>query len=1368
MKPEELIKFSQAEVEQTITSHFKKIVLHHPDRIAVDDGPVNFTYRKLDDFTARVAATILNTKNPGNTWICLLTEHNANMLVGLLSILKTGRGFVALDPFQPVMRLQEMIKNSESTILVCDHKNLDLAKALASSDVEIVLLDNSTATTKQQLSSVTQSPHSLACLLYTSGSTGRAKGVMLTHRNLLHVARKSINNFSFDHEDRIAMISSLNHVVGTTAVLLSLTTGACLLPFNLRQRGMKELQEFVIEERITYFHTVPIIFRRLANMMQSDNKPAKLRVLAIGGELVTREDVKLFKDKFSDQTRLRNSFGSTEAIDSFHYIINHETEINDYEIPIGYSTSELEHSFLIDSSGEEVKPGEVGEIVVSSDYLSPGYWNLPEDTAARFFEIAEYPDPLFKTGDRGFFDSTGRLVYLGRTDRQVKINGQRVELSEVENSISALDCIKEVCVSVHHDANNELYISAHVVLLDRSITPIQIKKSLRQTLPSYMVPSIFIELIELPQLPSGKVDRQNLPAPVETDIDLYYEQLWQIDEVERVKLQPSELGSLLVVADNQKLVPVFLDKLAENSVPATIISPLESATPLDPNHFKIDFSDHSQLKALVENLISRNGAYTNIVYLFTGSPPLDDDDDEFDIDRLHLNSCGIVLASLQPMLSHPQRPKRVLLITKGAQTAGEQNLSQPFFSTLWGLGSSISREHSETETRMVDLDPDTPIDLEEVFDEIIGFNNEEDQVCYRSKTRYVSRLKRASVDMRTDTFSATVLKNSTYLITGGLGDYGLAAGGWLAKEGAEHIVLVGRKGPSEKVMQSIEAIKSQGCQIHIMLGDISARERVNEIVNRIHTDLPPLKGVIHAAGVSNFNLLKSQKWNEFRNVLAPKVQGAWNLHQVTKNHQLDFFMMVSSITTVFGFVGHADYCAANAFLNSLAAYRRSIGLTGLSINYGLIEGGMAKSSSVIKWVEQEGLAPLTIEQALVGIKVFSQQTEGNPIMAKIRWPVAHAVQSKVTGRKSFSLLQPDETLISQDQFKPITEYTLQQLEDIIRSSWENILQVGPIENVDADFFDLGGDSLSLIEMNMDVSAHLDAGISGADFFDHRTIRSLAQFLKNDETNKERSNSAKVISAGNNDSPIFFINSMGWARTLSNHLGEEQTLYCMNMFALTSLFSDRLEKDNIYQIAKLMAEDIKELHATGSFRLIGFCQDGLLTMELANVLKNLDCKVVSVCLIDSLFYDENATILRLKKWISMLLWPSKYEWIDVIKRRLKVRKVFTNKQGNKSQSVGAAAGKVGLRRRGQLNTFTNADSQFHDAYLRDAFSRVPGSYGGKVELFLSNHWRLLDISRVIEVANGQLTTHLLKGPHDQLFFPPYDSENAQKVAAVISR
>lgn len=343
-----------------------------------------------------------------------------------------------------------------------------------------------------------------------------------------------------------------------------------------------------------------------------------------------------------------------------------------------------------------------------------------------------------------------------------------------------------------------------------------------------------------------------------------------------------------------------------------------------------------------------------------------------------LGSLSVVhLVQALTLAGWPESP-RLWLVTRGAQPAGAaesaQAAGQPLAvaqAPVWGIGHGIEHEYPELRCACVDLSADGgPEELRGLFSEIWSDSREVD-VALRGHRRYVARLARYNEPGNDKPGSASEFavhdfalhESASYLITGGLGAVGGAVAGWLVERGARHLVLMGRSAPSEAGQATLDALRAAGAEVTVARGDITKPDDVAAVLATIGATMPPLRGVVHAAGTVDDAILARLDAAKLRDVMAPKVQGAWNLHTLTSDAELDFFVLFSSAASVLGSPGAANYGAANAFLDALAWHRRAAGQPALSVNFGPWTGlGMFTNSDLHRHFAQYGVVGMSAAQ----------------------------------------------------------------------------------------------------------------------------------------------------------------------------------------------------------------------------------------------------------------------------------------------------------------------------------------------------------------------------------------------------------------------
>ncbi len=463
----------------------------------------------------RIALAILARRGRDQEPIALLLDNDAPMIAAMLGVLKAGKIYVPLDPSLPTARLAHILRDSQAALLLTDRSHQQLAADVgqpqhASIDIERLAAHDSA----QDNLRLPISPDALTWILYTSGSTGHPKGVVQTHRNVLHYVRNYTNGLRLSADDRLSLLFSFGVNGAAHEMFSALLNGACLYPLNIKAEGITQLASWLVEHEVTTYCSVPTVFRHFCEVLTGAERFPRLRLIKLIGEPVLKRDVELYRNHFGADCILVNRFGSTETGTVRWYFIDQKTVVDGDLVPVGHA-ADGNGIVILNETGVEAALGEAGEIAVRSPYLSPGYWRKPELT-----EKAFTVDPrggkarLYRTGDLGRMLTDGSLMHLGRKDFQVKILGHRVEPAEIEAILSSLPATKEAVVMAREDPHGELRLVAYLVTNGHTPpTAMNLRQFLASRVPSHMVPSAFVLLGGFPLAQNGKVDRRALPQP---------------------------------------------------------------------------------------------------------------------------------------------------------------------------------------------------------------------------------------------------------------------------------------------------------------------------------------------------------------------------------------------------------------------------------------------------------------------------------------------------------------------------------------------------------------------------------------------------------------------------------------------------------------------------------------------------------------------------------------------------------------------------------------------------------------------------------------------------------------------------------------
>lgn len=440
------------------------------------------------------------------------------------------------------------------------------------------------------------------------------------------------------------------------------------------------------------------------------------------------------------------------------------------------------------------------------------------------------------------------------------------------------------------------------------------------------------------------------------------------------------------------------------------------------------------------------------------------------------------------------------IVTSHAFSFSEEEEIHPDSSQFWGMGRVIGNEYPALRCRIVDL-----YEGDEKFSELgaaLLTEARENQIAIRPGETFVPRLVHAKAPASGEGLPVNV--EGTYLITGGLGNLGRRAGEWLASKGAGHVVLVSRREPTDSTKAMIADMEKTGTKIHVMLADIGERKSLEKLFKKMAKDLPPLKGLIHAAGVLQDGLLVDQTWEGFEKVLAPKKGGAIMLDELTRKLDLDFFVLYSSAASVMGSPGQANYATANAYLDALAHKRRAEGLPALSLNFGPWDEGMAATEQVMKSVAFQGITALTADEAHEAVDRLVDNEEVQATMLDVDWGKMRQ-RYPVDAPPILDELWPDTNKV--DAGKAVLLEKLREAEkagesreDVFREHVENelqqVLSLPEPPGADVPLAELGLDSLMAVEFSTRMQQQIGGkyAVAPTMAFDYPSVTKLTQHL----------------------------------------------------------------------------------------------------------------------------------------------------------------------------------------------------------------------------------------------------------------------------------
>ena len=494
----------------------EKQVERTPDNTALIFADQKRSYRELNNEANQLAHRLQQAGVGADTLVGVSMERSLEMVVALLAILKAGGAYVPLDPSYPAERLAYMIEDAQVPILLTQ---TSVRERLPQSDALTLDIDsgwNASATEPIDNPTSNVQAENLAYMIYTSGSTGKPKGVMNTHRGVCNRLNWMQQAYKLSSNDRVLQKTPFSFDVSVWEFFWPLLTGAGLVIAKPGgQQDPTYLVGLIKEQQVTTLHFVPSLFQVFLQEKGLEGC-SSLKHIVTSGEALTLEQQENFFLRFPIGVELHNLYGPTEAaIDVSHWECKREEKQR--SIPIGYPIANIQ-LHILNAALQPTPIGVAGELHIGGVGLARGYHNRPELNAEKFIHnpfSQEKGSRLFKTADLARYRADGAIEFLGRIDHQVKIRGFRIELGEIETVLSQHPALKDVVVVAREDIPGNKRLVAYLVAAAPNAQPAleELRAFLKEKLPEYMVPAVFMFLEALPLSPNGKVNRRVLPAP---------------------------------------------------------------------------------------------------------------------------------------------------------------------------------------------------------------------------------------------------------------------------------------------------------------------------------------------------------------------------------------------------------------------------------------------------------------------------------------------------------------------------------------------------------------------------------------------------------------------------------------------------------------------------------------------------------------------------------------------------------------------------------------------------------------------------------------------------------------------------------------
>src|SRR5438445_1106136 len=489
------------------------------DKVAIKEPGGEYTFGEIERFAKNCAALILKRSCAFNQPIPVFLPKSAQNIVADLGILYSGNCYANLDIKSPPQRLKGTLQNLNASVIITSALHAAALLALDVPEEQLLLVEKAMVreasyektTLLQRLASMIDTdPY---CIIHTSGSTGIPKGVALNHRSTIDFVDWASERLGLDGSEVMGSLAPIYFDAYTLEFCLCLAKGATwvVIPDQCAMFPAK-LVEFLVANPINFVFWVPTIMVNIANQdLLANAKLDRIKKVFFIGEIFPTKHLNYWR-RHLPGAMFVNLYGPIEITVACTYFIVDRDFADDEKLPVGFPCRNTD-ILILNEQNRLAKVDEPGEICVRGSSLAMGYWNSPERTVKGFIQNplnAHYPELIYRTGDLGYWNSRGEIMFLGRRDFQLKHLGYRIALGEIAHSVLQVDGVRNCCV-VYDQNKKEITLFYEC---DNELPPAFIRERLLPLIPKYMLPTVFNWMELMPRNPNGKIDRQKLVSAV--------------------------------------------------------------------------------------------------------------------------------------------------------------------------------------------------------------------------------------------------------------------------------------------------------------------------------------------------------------------------------------------------------------------------------------------------------------------------------------------------------------------------------------------------------------------------------------------------------------------------------------------------------------------------------------------------------------------------------------------------------------------------------------------------------------------------------------------------------------------------------------
>ncbi len=1109
---------------ESILDLFHRQVHSTPSHTALKANDMCLSYRQLYDASSGLAGAIADLKQSGPVGI--LIGSDPDFVVVLFAALMTGSGFVPLDPEYPNQRLGFMLTDCGSRTIVTNQSGRDQAFHIMKNSGcagTILALNSLYPFDSQSCETISikgvdsQVPEQslpidgLVYIVYTSGTTGQPKGVPITSSNLMPLMQWQKEHFELGRHTRAVQTLSVSFDFGLQEIFTTLLFGGSFFcPPSSVLVDPEKYVEFIERNSINMVYATPSFLEAILTIKP---KLDSLRILLLGGERLSWDLIDRLRQSVHPDCMIFNGYGPTEAtINCAMYKIRQTDEkLNriSASVPIGRPTG-LASLYVLDDRLRQAPIGMPGELYIGGPGVAGGYFDRPTLTKKKFVPDIFSDQPctyLYRTGDRVVLHSDNNLEFLGRLDNQIKVRGYRVELEEIETTLSQHPQVISTATKLRGTSNGHQQIVAFVVPNCSSLRAEKIVRFARERLPHFMVPARIWLIDSLPLTKTGKVDRDALQPPSDREIayindaihrrelerapfeEWFYSPIWR--RLPQTKDLDSDYVELhqdcwLIFSDGSEICRALVAKL--EGLHTRYVQVLYSKKYISENNYTYSLnSDQSaDYKKLFGELTAIGITPTKIISFWSLLDQSIAITDRVD-DRLKR-----LLYLLQAIgKNFRTHDLHMGVVTSNMQiVTGDENLN-PRLALLLGMCKSIPYEYPNIRWASIDLDQND-ISCPEVAEQLIADLNQQrsgEVIAYRGGLRYI--LDYQNIPLCQSDGSRLILNGGVCLITGGLGAIGLELAQAMVQNGYK-VALLDTPAATAKIETTqsakLQKLFAMGGEILTIGANICDQNQVSLALDKIRKKLGKIDGVIHAAGIVQPEIINKLTVDAVERVLGPKVRGTEVLAAGIASDQPDFVLLCSSIDTIRGSFSQSAYCAANAFQDAFAAHMKLSGQHYMSINWDVWrEVGMAARVEV-----SPAMTEFWRHELSMGITSSEGRQILNAVLRREESQIIVSTSSLKPRIGRFFLDLAEEKI--NFEIDPTTDNLDQPIEIKVLGVFTDVLEDRSLTE-DDDFFQHGGDSLSAMRVIARIRDSFDLDLPMSSLFEAPTANQLAGILR---------------------------------------------------------------------------------------------------------------------------------------------------------------------------------------------------------------------------------------------------------------------------------